>query len=377
MINRTPSGRFRVRVKHKGNVVADRTFDLKREAVAFETEQKRRLLLGEWVEPKLGDEPVRSFADRWLSARAGLVATKTLKTEEYLLRRMSLSLARRPIGTVQASDIEGELGRLIGGGAAYSSVRRFRSVISAMFGSAVRERIIVKSPVLGVRVPRGTASQDRREIYPFAIEELRQVYRDQCEINERAAALTLFLGLTGLRFGEAAALRVRDIQTVPIKAIRVSRSAPTGEPIRNISKGGKDRTVPLVDEVWPLVEDRMRGKSADDLIWTNSRGGRLNGWAWKCVVQWAETARGRRVHDLRHSFATWALSSGIPPKTVQAWLGHSSMTLTIDTYAHFLPTSENRTGLLMMNEILRADGGRDVSGTWHKKSKLEKGGNAG
>ena len=108
----------------------------------------------------------------------------------------------------------------------------------------------------------------------------------------------------------------------------------------------------IVDEIWPHVVAAMEGLQADDLLFTNTEGRRLNGWAWKQRVRWAETARGRRVHDLRHTAASLWLSSGVPPKTVQAWLGHSSATLTLDTYSHFLPASENRSGLDHMNRVL-------------------------
>jgi integrase len=47
-----------------------------------------------------------------------------------------------------------------------------------------------------------------------------------------------------------------------------------------------------------------------------------------------------RVHDLRHTFATLALADGIPVKTVSKWLGHSSIRITLDIYAHVIPEQE-------------------------------------
>ena len=45
-----------------------------------------------------------------------------------------------------------------------------------------------------------------------------------------------------------------------------------------------------------------------------------------------------RVHDLRHSHASLLLASGVNPKVVQERLGHSSITLTMDTYSHVIPS---------------------------------------
>jgi integrase len=47
--------------------------------------------------------------------------------------------------------------------------------------------------------------------------------------------------------------------------------------------------------------------------------------------------RGVRFHDLRHAHATHLLASGIHPKVAQERLGHSSITITMDTYSHVLP----------------------------------------
>jgi integrase len=45
-----------------------------------------------------------------------------------------------------------------------------------------------------------------------------------------------------------------------------------------------------------------------------------------------------RLHDLRHSWATIALVAGVHPKLVQERLGHSAISITLDTYSHALPT---------------------------------------
>jgi integrase len=51
-------------------------------------------------------------------------------------------------------------------------------------------------------------------------------------------------------------------------------------------------------------------------------------------IRWAEVPR-IRLHDLRHTYATFAL--GVHPKVVSEQLGHSSISLTLDTYSHAIP----------------------------------------
>jgi hypothetical protein len=48
-----------------------------------------------------------------------------------------------------------------------------------------------------------------------------------------------------------------------------------------------------------------------------------------------------RVHDLRHTFATLLLSKGTHPKIVQEMLGHANISMTLDTYSHVMPTTQD------------------------------------
>ncbi len=60
-----------------------------------------------------------------------------------------------------------------------------------------------------------------------------------------------------------------------------------------------------------------------------------------------------RFHDLRHTCATLHLMAGTHPKTVQDLLGHSQITLTLDTYSHVLPSVQEEAAE-KMNSILQA-----------------------
>ncbi|MGE3843794.1 MAG: site-specific integrase, partial [Vicinamibacterales bacterium] len=59
-----------------------------------------------------------------------------------------------------------------------------------------------------------------------------------------------------------------------------------------------------------------------------------------------------RFHDLRHTAATFLLSQGVDPRTIMETLGHSQISLTLNTYAHVLPRLQ-RDAAERMNEVLR------------------------
>ncbi|MNN41005.1 Transposase [compost metagenome] len=70
-----------------------------------------------------------------------------------------------------------------------------------------------------------------------------------------------------------------------------------------------------------------------------------------------------RFHDLRHTHATILLKKGVHPKIVQERLGHSSITVTLDTYSHVLPNMQRA----VLNSI-----GRSITGNISKYDKEKK-----
>ncbi len=78
---------------------------------------------------------------------------------------------------------------------------------------------------------------------------------------------------------------------------------------------------------------------AGDMVWTTQRGDLLQrgsfGRIWRRAV--AESVGPPcRVHDLRHTHAAWLIADGEHPKAIQARLGHSSITVTMDRYGHLM-----------------------------------------
>lgn len=364
MIGKTEAGTWRVRVKFQGRIVASRTFKRRSEALTWEAEQKRLLQTDDWIDPKLAQEPLNSVIARWLAMREGSVSGRTYQTDESLLRLyVPAEILKRPIGSIRSADIEAlyvAMHRQV----SISSVSRFNGSISSLFGWAVRERIIRESPVRSAQMPVGTGTDDVAEVYPFTLGELHEVVAALRVAGGRWADLALVLGLTGIRWGELMALRCRDVLDLPYPAIKVSRSGPDNFEIRNTTKGGAARTVPLVDELLPVFKTWMQDRGPDELIFANSKGNRTGSGNWRRAVHWKEHRRGRRIHDLRHTAATSWLGNGIDPKTVQKWLGHASMTLTVDTYSHYMGADADLAAVKRMNVALG-----DVSGTVAKNGK--------
>jgi integrase len=356
--------RWRVRVKSGRKVVADRTFDRKRDAMTWEQAQKRALDLGEFVDPRAGKEQLGRALDRWLSEREGTVGVKTFKETERPALAYLKHLAKRPISSITPRDLETVYATNLRT-LARTTVQRQRQTYSVFFAWAVASKLIAVNPVTESKVPKGTATNEKREIFPFTLAELRAVHADVAKSTRRENAnLVLVLGLTGLRWGELSALRVRDVQQLPYPAFRVTLSRSDRQQIRNVTKGGKARVVPLADEVANVVFPLIEGKRPEALVFPDTKGNHRSGRNWSRDSHWGSLNRGRRVHDLRHTAATLWLQNGVDLKTVQTWLGHSTAKLTADLYAHYMGTDADTAALARMNAVLG-----DARGTGKKKRR--------
>lgn len=140
---------------------------------------------------------------------------------------------------------------------------------------------------------------------------------------------------TGMRAGEASALRVGDVDLVR-GVIHVSRSfspAGGGKVREQSPKSHKERTVPLPAALRPIIASRIDGQMRNALVFTGPNGGRLNTSNVRRAVNWEGVKKlldrpDLRIHDLRHTLATLLLDAGAAVNDVKEILGHSSVQVT-------------------------------------------------
>jgi integrase len=159
----------------------------------------------------------------------------------------------------------------------------------------------------------------------------------------RYGSLILLLGLGGLRWGEAAAQRVSDVDFLK-RRVHLHRNAVAvgGQVITGTLKTGTARTVALPPQVVDALSVTCRGKNRDDLLWSTAAGNPLmppapsSSWlafaVRRCQAADPEFPR-LSAHALRHTAASLAISAGANVKAVQRMLGHSSAAMTLDVYA--------------------------------------------
>lgn len=305
-------------------------------------EQRQRAGLDGLTEARAGRQLVRAAVDEWLAWRRERVAESTWRRDCSVMKGLPADLLDRQVSSVRTIDVE----RLVSAGGGTAGTRERRKItLSAFFSWCVREGLLATSPAAGVRVSRSVAPPRGMRLWTWdALEDTAEQMRGH---SERLADVVVVLGWTGLRWGEARSLRVADVQRVGGHGLIV-RSAHSEGMSEKTTKGGRSRRVPGADRVWPMVLGWCDGRSPEDHLFVTDRGAQLHKSNSRRSVKWSKHARGHSIHDLRHTAATVWLRSGVDVRTVQAWLGHASLSTT-QVYVHYLGTHADRAAIDLVN----------------------------
>ncbi len=154
-------------------------------------------------------------------------------------------------------------------------------------------------------------------------------------IGPRYGPMIIFAAATGLRPAEWIALEKRDIDRAE-RVAYVRRSFTKGE-LKRPKTEGSIRAVPLQARALDVLE-RLRDRADSPLLFPGERGGYLDIHHFR-PAHWrpAQLAAGidplRRVYDLRHTFATFALRAGISTFDLSRYMG-ASLTMIDRHYGH-------------------------------------------
>jgi integrase len=265
----------------------------------------------------------------WIRTKRGLSAGHVANIESKWRNHVAPVWAHRRLTDVTHSDVAGWAAEL-SAATSESIARQALLVLSGIFRLAVRSGLAA-DPTAGVMVQTPI-----RRVGRFLTAAQVQTLAEACG---RDAVVIRVLAFTGIRWGEMAGLRVRDLD-VERGRLTVARSVSELGGVLTVSPKPKNRRsrevgVPplLLAELAALAE----GRPGDDPLLPARRGGirRYSRFynRWRQVVDrlgWGDL----RPHDLRHTAASLAIASGADVKAVQEMLGHSSGALTLDLYTH-------------------------------------------
>ncbi|WP_369068587.1 tyrosine-type recombinase/integrase [Kineococcus terrestris] len=225
------------------------------------------------------------------------------------------------------------------------TIANAHGLLSTVMASAVDAGHRPDNPCRGLRLPSGT-----REEMTFLTEG--EFARVLAAVEPYWQPLVALLAGTGLRWGEATALTWGDLDLeAPVPTLRVSRAWKRGA---GVNQGGKVReigapktrrgvrTVSLPPQIADLLR-QLRGpataRRGGGYVFTGPQGGTVHHQnfhprVWRPAVERAGIGKTPRIHDLRHSHASWLIAAGVPLPIIQRRLGHESIQTTVDVYGH-------------------------------------------
>ncbi|MFD6095720.1 tyrosine-type recombinase/integrase [Nocardiopsis flavescens] len=353
---RTPPARWMVRYYDpSGRIKSGGTFKKKPDAEKKQTEIENSLHEGSYRDPRAGKVTLGEMAEKWLATRTDIKRSTWWKYRSLLDTHVLPRWGDLPLSAIHGEDVAVWVAQLQkprdegGSNLGASQTRLSHSVLSMVLQWCVPRRLAV-NPARGVPLPRSSESEhvylDHVQVNALttAAGALRTHYDQVTATAHVNRSLILLLAYTGLRWNEAAALRVGRVDLAKRRVRVVTAFAEVeGELIEQPPKTGKFRTVPLlpflVDELRPFVV----GRGDDDLLFTTRRGTplRLRNWRnrefGKAVKAAGLDGMGLTPHKLRHTAASLAIAAGADVKVVQAMLGHATATMTLDRYGHLFP----------------------------------------
>ena len=304
----------------------------------------------------------KEYSKDWLLNNSGRWHVNTYKRYEEVLRLHILpdpDIRNKTLEDLGRQDIKKLLLRLFKKRSS-SSVAMAHSAIHGIFEEAIDDNIVPANPAKGLlkKILPPKNRRNEKEADPLSVEE-RDLFIESAEgkLTLREALILKVMVHTGFRLGEALAMRYRhlDFNKMTYQVCETFKQYRFSK-----TKTGKKRLVDLpaflVNDLKSytlyLRQENLKNGIRDevDLLFEDPKEG--GGWPFsqRKVQEFMKKAcrgaglRFRNPHDLRHTYATILLMAHQSPAYVQKQLGHSSISITVDNYGHWI-SGEGRQNL--------------------------------
>lgn len=332
--------RYRVRYR-LGNRQTSETFRRRADAFTFAT-----ILDGGEVSDALAWLEVRQTRatsvtfDQWFDSYVKQLTGVTDRTrEDYrsLERRYFGPLRNLPLDLLTRTHVTTIVNEMDGAGRAPKTIKQAINTLSSCLQLAVDEGHMAANPCRRVRLPKAEIGSKPRFL---THEEFATLLG---HIPDHYRPLVLFLFGTGLRWSEATAIYGRhvDFASGTVRVEQAWKRVPgkpfeIGPPKSERSKRTVNAATMALIAIKPLV------RKPGELVFLTKSGGpvshsnfRNNVWGPACLAAGIDPTP--RIHDTRHTHASWLISDGIQLEAIQDQLGHESILTTRKVYGHLLP----------------------------------------
>ncbi|WP_435062052.1 tyrosine-type recombinase/integrase [Amycolatopsis thermoflava] len=352
---RQPPSRWLVQYYDRAGKLRSEVAPNKARAEARRTELEADLNAGTYVDPAASKVTVSDMAEKWLESRHDLKKSTWWKYRGILDNHVIPRWGDMQLHAVDREDIATWVAALLkpkseeGSGLGPSQTRHAYRVLAMVLEWCVPRRLQV-NPARGVKLPirpeneHVYLSYDQIEKLADAAGSLTTKYGVPTASAAVNRALILLLAYTGLRWGEAAALRIGRVD-LDKRRVRVATTfyEVNGVQHEGLPKTGKRRTVPIPASLVPELRRVIGDRPDNELVFRTARGHSLRANNWRvrefnAAVKEAKLGvEGLTPHKLRHTAASLAIAAGADVKVLQQMLGHADAAMTLNIYGHLFP----------------------------------------
>ena len=356
-IMRKANGTYLGRIAISGYEPFSCTGATKKEVERKLEEFKIRTLKKEVIPQKIF---VNTYIEKWMETvkRPSLKAASFDRlARTYLTQIKDSRVGRCQLGNITSMDVQGlinEKSRTL----SYSSLKKIYELLNGCFEYAVICREMDFNPVRAVQMPKKeNLNKKEKQMGVFSKEELTRIENvaaityQSGEVRYRHTWFFLLLANTGLRAGEAIALRWDNIdldkgfihvkQNASVVKCRDGKENKYQVVITTVKTKTGNRIVPCNEKALQALralQDYQKSHHIhSDYVDCNDKGELLSQQTLpkilKAILKAADVPY-RSVHSFRHTFATNLIQAGVDVKVVSQLLGHSSVKITYDTYVH-------------------------------------------
>ena len=308
---------------------------------------------------------IDQYFEKWEASRIGSVRESTVRTERYIYRLVSVLQMNEDgprFGEIRLRTLDGQhlkdAQSLLRKSYSAATVNRAMSVVKALLESAVVERLLSWNPSRGLRLLKDGKKPPRETIHrALTLEETEAFFRAAAARDSWYIHLYSFLLNTGCRFGEAGALKPKDVSEGLIRIKRTLTKTIDGRLVvgSDTKTGHSVRVIPArqaaLDALSAQQTQNIRhfgetvGGDEELPVFRAPHGGLLGA---RCIgTDIDRICRDAGItrftaHAFRDTFATRAVESGMQPKTLQEILGHADIGITMNLYAHVMEETKRR-----------------------------------
>lgn len=295
---------------------------------------------GKDVREMYANMPLHDYVDIWLETfKSDTVKPATYERLCTSIKAMKkYSIADMPISEITAFDVQRYVNCVAENGYGLSTVKKMYRIVAAPLKQAAALHFIPADPSSGVKLPSGNKiKKAKRETLPYTEAEQEALWRIIDQTSNPAACLVGLMLETGLRCGEALALRWKcvdiDRKRLRVEATNLVSSTKGRSIVQETPKTiSSKRTVPLtpraidllnrlqIDTSWVFVWETGQRVTYDSLIWHTKM------LCKKAGVEY------RGEHVFRHTFATNCYYRGVDVKILSKILGHADVNVTYNIY---------------------------------------------